>query len=259
MNANYPSIRVLGSRIHLVSVDDIIANIAEWIDTYQQGKPCRQIVVTGFHGIWEAHQRPDFKAILNAADLWAPDGIAPVWIARLKGFKKVYRTPGADIMQAFFQEAQRKGYKSFFYGDTDETLEALKKNLNLAYPNHQTVGVFSPPFRPLTAEEDDAIIAMINNAKPDVIWVGLGLPKQDRWIGDRKNRLNAPVAIGVGAAFGFLSGKVKWVPRLVGESGFEWLWRFIQEPKKLWRRDLLDGPRFIVHVILELLGLKRYD
>ncbi len=100
---------------------------------------------------------------------------------------------------------------------------------------------------------------MINETQPDVLWVGLGLPKQDRWVFEHKDRLNVPIAIGVGAAFGFLSGKVKRVPEWIGNNGLEWIWRFIKEPKKLWRRDLLDGPRFVFHVILELTGLRKYE
>lgn len=100
---------------------------------------------------------------------------------------------------------------------------------------------------------------MINMARPDVVWVGLGLPKQDRWVYEHKSRLNAPIAVGVGAAFGFLSEDIKRVPSWIGENGLEWLWRFLNEPRKLWRRDLLDGPRFLFHVLLEMTGLRRYD
>jgi len=99
---------------------------------------------------------------------------------------------------------------------------------------------------------------MINDARPDVLWVGLGLPKQERWIHEHKDRLNVPVAIGVGACFGFFSGKVKRAPLWIGRMGLEWLWRFLQEPKKLWRRDMLDGPRFMGHVFLQLTGLRKY-
>lgn len=259
MNIPRKKIKVLGSSIDIIDTTGIIWLIEEWITKKRDDEKRRQIVVTGFHGIWQAHKHPDFKAILNSADLWVPDGIAPVWIARLKGLRNVGRTPGAEIMQAFFELGNRKGYRSFFYGDTDETLAALRENLEKKYPGHIIAGTFSPPFRPLTPEEDEAVVRMINDARPDVLWVGLGLPKQDRWIFEHKDRLNVPVAAGVGAAFLFLSGKVKRVPEWVGRNGVEWLWRFIQEPKKLWRRDLIEGPQFVWHVLMELTGIRKYD
>lgn len=215
------------------------------------------MIVTGFHGIWESYKHPDFRQILNSADLWVPDGIAPVWVARLKGIKNARRTPGAEIMRSFLEQADKNGFSSFFYGDTDETLINLEKTLQEKYPNHKTAGRFSPPFRPLTPDEDTMIINMINNARPDVLWVGLGLPKQDRWIYERKDRLNIPVAIGVGIAFRFLSGDEKRVPAFIGENGLEWLWRFLKAPKKLWKRDLVEGPQFVVHVLMELMGIKK--
>ena len=161
-------IKVLGSGIDVIDLPDIVLRMEEWIS---EPAACRQLVVTGFHGIWEAHKKPDFKAILNSADVWVPDGIAPVWVARIRGIRNVHRTPGAEIMQAFFEMANKKGYSSFFYGDTDETLAALRENLEKKYPGHKVVGTYSPPFRPLTPKEDEAVIRMINDAKPDVLWV----------------------------------------------------------------------------------------
>jgi N-acetylglucosaminyldiphosphoundecaprenol N-acetyl-beta-D-mannosaminyltransferase len=257
MSDSIKAITVLGSSVRLLSVAEVTGKIEEWINA--NSTRCRRVVVTGFHGIWESHKHPDLKAILNSADLWVPDGIAPVLIARIKGMQGAARTPGAEVMQAFFELANDKGYSSFFYGDTDETLAALKKNLEMKYPGHKIVGTFSPPFRPLTPEEDEKVVKMINDAQPDVVWVGLGCPKQDLWIFEHKDRLKVPVAAGVGAAFLFHSGRVKRVPEWVGRNGLEWLWRFIQEPKKLWRRDLIEGPRFVWHVLMELAGLRKYD
>jgi len=254
-----PIVKILGSRVHMIDIPAVISIISRWIDDYQNSRKCRQIIVTGFHGLWESHKNRDFKSILNSADLWVPDGIAPVWVARMKGIKDGDRTPGADIMRAFFQTANRKGYRSFFYGDTQETLDALKSRLEEKYPGHVIAGMYSPPFRSLTREEDEEIVKMINDAAPDILWVGLGLLKQDRWICEHKDRLQVPVALGVGAALGFHSEKVKRVPEWIGKNGLEWVWRFIQEPRKLWRRDLIDGPRFIWHVMLELTGLRKYE
>ena len=252
-----PTVKVLGSRVHLIQLHDVVHQMSKWI--HQNEGICRRIVVTGFHGIWEAYQDTNFRYILNSADLWIPDGIAPVWVARWKGFSNAMRTPGVDLMRAFFEMAAKEGYSSFFYGDTDSTLAGLRENLKKEYPTHRIAGTFSPPFRALTQEEDDEIIDMINRTRPDVLWVGLGLPKQERWIFEHRFRLNVPVAVGVGAAFGFLSGQVKHAPNWLGNLGLEWLWRFIHEPKKLWKRDLVDGPRFVWHVLWEFAGQKSPD
>jgi N-acetylglucosaminyldiphosphoundecaprenol N-acetyl-beta-D-mannosaminyltransferase len=201
----------------------------------------------------EAHKSPRVRSILNEAELWVPDGIAPVWLARLHGHHNAGRAPGAEIMQEFLSRANAHGYASYFYGDTEETLSALRERIAITYPGHRIVGCYSPPFRPQTPEEEDTIIRQINTAQPDVLWVALGMPKQDIWIHERKHQLKIPVAIGVGAAFGFLAGTVSRCPEWIGRAGFEWVYRFLKEPKKLWRRDLLDGPRFLFFAGMEFL------
>jgi len=250
--ASEPSVSVLGSRVHLVSADRAVDHIEHWIDA--RDGHCRRVVVTGFHGLWEAHRNPALASILNSAELWAPDGIIPVWVARLRGHRNVERTPGAEIMEEFFVRSNARGYSSYFYGDTSETLSALRERLSRDYPGHRIAGAFSPPFRPLTPAEDREIVDRINAARPDVLWVGLGMPKQDIWIHERLNRLNVPVAIGVGAAFAFVAGTVQRCPDWIGRLGFEWVYRFLKEPKKLWRRDLIDGPRFLLRLGLEIVG-----
>lgn len=257
---NYPFVRILGSEVHVITIPMVVEYISSCIDKARETKLSRtkHIVVSGFHGLWEAHKSTEMKTILNSADLWIPDGIAPVWIARRKGVSDAVRTPGADLMQAFFEMADKNGYSSYFYGDTDETLALLKEKISARFPGHKVAGVFSPPFRPLTDDEDQGIVDRINAAKPDVLWIGLGMPKQDRWIYEHLDRLNVPVAVGVGAAFGFHSGKVKRVPEWIGRHGLEWLWRLACEPKKLWRRSLLNGPCFVFHVMVEALGIRKY-
>jgi N-acetylglucosaminyldiphosphoundecaprenol N-acetyl-beta-D-mannosaminyltransferase len=245
------TVRVMGSRVHLVSVSQTVDQMERWIGA-RDGR-CRRVVVTGFHGLWEAHQNPGFRAILNSAELWTPDGIAPVWAARLRGHRKVERAPGAEIMREFFRRADRLSYSSYFYGDTDGTLASLRQALARDYPGHRIAGAYSPPFRPLTPAEDEEIVDRINAARPDVLWVGLGMPKQDVWIHERLDRLKVPVAIGVGAAFAFAAGTVARCPEWMGRMGFEWVYRFVKEPRKMWRRDLIDGPRFLFHLGVDLI------
>ncbi len=252
-----PSIRVLGSRVHLVSVPRTVDQIEHWIE--KRDGNCRRVVVTGFHGLWEAYKNPHLQSILNGADLWVPDGIAPVWVARLQGHKDAERAPGAEIMREFFRRTDQKRYRSYFYGDTDSTLYSLRSVLARDYARHEIAGSFSPPFRALTPEEDREVIERINDAQPDILWVSLGTPKQDIWIYERLNQLKVPVAIGVGAAFAFIAGTISRCPTWVGHMGFEWAYRFLKEPKKLWRRDLLDGPQFLFHAGLELIKNESQD
>jgi N-acetylglucosaminyldiphosphoundecaprenol N-acetyl-beta-D-mannosaminyltransferase len=255
VNQNYfaasdePCVYILNSRVHLLSVSSTVDYIEQWIKNCDN--VCRRISVTGFHGLWAAHKNPRLQTILNSAELWVPDGIAPIWVARFRGHRNVDRCPGAEIMREFFHRANQKKYRSYFYGGTDSTLTSLQEALARDYPGHEIAGVFSPPFRPLTPNEDSEIIERINAARPDILWVGLGMPKQDVWIYERLNELNVPVAIGVGAAFSFIAGTVPRCPDWIGRLGFEWAYRFLQEPKKLWRRDLLDGPRFLYAVVRE--------
>jgi N-acetylglucosaminyldiphosphoundecaprenol N-acetyl-beta-D-mannosaminyltransferase len=250
-------VHILGSRVHLVSAARTVDHIERWIAT--PNSPCRRVVVTGFHGLWAAYQDSHIRSVLNGAELWAPDGIAPIWLARRRGHSKIERAPGAEIMREFLVRADRRGYRSYFYGNTDATLRALERAVSRDYPGHKVVGACSPPFRPATPGEDDAMIREINDARPDVLWVSLGMPKQDIWIYERLDRLRVPVAIGVGAAFDFMAGTVPRCPDWIGSSGFEWVYRFCKEPKKLWRRDLLDGPRFLLHALLELIDDVKSD
>jgi N-acetylglucosaminyldiphosphoundecaprenol N-acetyl-beta-D-mannosaminyltransferase len=232
--------------------------IEAWIRDPSQTH-CRFVVATGFHGIWEAHRNVAFRKVLNSADLFCPDGIAPVWLSRLARDSLPERVPGPDLLTEFLSRADRAGYRSFFLGDTDQTLLCLRERLENRYPGHKIAGLFSPPFKPIEFQEDRDLVAMINDAKPDVLWVGLGLPKQEWWIHRHRDKLLVPVAVAVGAAFGFASGRIRRAPAWIGRLGFEWMWRLAMEPKKLWRRDLIEGPRFLARALMECAGLVRTE
>ena len=154
--------------------------------------------------------------------------------------------------------ASRKEYKYFFFGDTEDTLKRLSEKLTSAFPDLQIAGYISPPFRVWTPEEDEAVVATINQANPDVLWVGLGMPKQEQWISDHRTALRVPVVVGAGASLKFLSGAVTRAPALVCNLGFEWLWRLAQEPQRVWRRVVLDAPQFIALVFLQLTGPRKF-
>ena len=256
MPKTIPSIRILGTRVDMIQTPEVMALMDRWIE----GEPhqLHHVVNTGMHGIMEAHKDPSVASVLDAADVLAPDGILAIIVARFYGYRLRKLDTGPDLLWKFSEIANRKGHKYFFYGDTAETLDLLSASLTSEFSDLQIVGYESPPFRTLTQEEDEAIVAKINQAKPDVLWVGLGMPKQEKWIFEHRDVLMVPVVVGAGAAFKFASGTVPRAPTLVYNLGFEWLWRLVQEPKRVWRRVLLDAPRFMVLVFLQLTRLRKY-
>lgn len=251
-----PFIRILGNRVHMVQMPDVLQLMEEWI---QDGQKCRYVIVSNMHAIMEAHKEPVFKEVVNSADLFVPDGISALWVGRHKGFPLQRRVCGSDLIQAFCELANQKGYRSFFYGDTENVLKHMTARLKESSPNLEILGCYSPPFRPLTPEEDEKIVGMINRLRPDVLWIALGCPKQERWMFEHRNRLDVPVMVGVGAAFKFLSGKVKRAPLWIREHHLEWLWRLVNEPARIWRRVFVDGPQFVCYTFLELSGLKKWE
>jgi N-acetylglucosaminyldiphosphoundecaprenol N-acetyl-beta-D-mannosaminyltransferase len=252
----FEQLGILGLPIHMVQIPDVVRMMAQWAKGDRSR--VRWIVVADMHAVVESHNQPEFRAMLETADLRVPDGIGLVHVARLKGIPLKSRVAGTDLMRAFFRETAGEGPRHYFYGDTDQTLHHLGRNLQAEFPGVTIAGCYSPPFRPLTQEEDDVVIQRINEAKPDVLWVGLGLPKQEQWIFNHRHRLKVPLVLGVGAAFKFLAGTVKRAPQWVCDLGFEWLWRFAREPRRLWKRIMIEGPQFVGHVALELAGLRQY-
>jgi N-acetylglucosaminyldiphosphoundecaprenol N-acetyl-beta-D-mannosaminyltransferase len=245
---------ILGCNVSCVTVEGALNRIEGWIS--EKGGRCHFVVATGFHGICEAFKDPRFRETLNSADLFCPDGIAPVWISRMRKTPLPARVPGPELLAGFAARGMRRGYRSFFFGDTADTLAALERSLIRDFPGHCIAGAVSPPFGGWTDIEDKAFVTQINAARPDVLWVGLGVPKQERWINRNRDSLEVPVAVGVGAAFRFVGGTVRRAPAWVGEAGFEWLWRLVMEPRKLWRRDLVDGPRFMYHALREVIAAR---
>lgn len=250
-----PVVDVLGVRVHGPTLDQAVNILEHWIQA--RDGVTRTVTATGFHGIWVAHNDPHFRRILNASDLFCPDGIAPVFLSRLQGRPLPARVPGPDLMQAFLERSRTTGYRSYFYGDSEETLGALRREVAVRFSGAVVAGTCSPPFRALTSSEKQEHVDAINAARPDVLWLGLGCPKQDRWIAENRDRLKVPVVVGVGAAFRFLTGRVRRAPKLVQRSGFEWAWRLVAEPRKLWRRDLIEGPRFLAAALVDAYHVRK--
>jgi N-acetylglucosaminyldiphosphoundecaprenol N-acetyl-beta-D-mannosaminyltransferase len=248
------SLTILGVSVNVVQISDVISRMQGWIA--QRGE-CRTIAVTGMHGIMEAHHDSAFKNILNSSSLVVPDGMPLIWLARLKGYGLKRRVYGPELMMDFCEISASKGYRHFLYGGAPGVAEKLAEELTNQFPGLVIAGTYSPPFRPLTAEEDQEIIENILSAQPDVLWVGLSTPKQECWMDAHRSRLNIPALVGVGAAFDIHSGQKKQAPAWMREHGLEWFFRLVQEPRRLWRRYVLYGSEFLFWVTLDLLGLRR--
>jgi N-acetylglucosaminyldiphosphoundecaprenol N-acetyl-beta-D-mannosaminyltransferase len=250
------SYRTLGVRVDAVQIPDVVAHMVEWIERRETG---HTIAVTGMHGITEALHDPEFKKIVNSASLVVPDGYPLIVLGRRKGFSLPKRVYGPDLTAAFFERTVGKGYRHFFYGGAPGVAEELARRFRQQFPRVQVAGTHCPPFRALTAEEEQSIARQLRDARPDVVWVGLSTPKQEWWMARFRSLVEVPVFIGVGAAFDFHTGRVPRAPTWLGEHGGEWLFRLAKEPRRLWRRYLLRGPDFLYHVGLELLGLRKFD
>jgi exopolysaccharide biosynthesis WecB/TagA/CpsF family protein len=248
------SFAVLGVRVNALQIPDVTKEMMRWI---QERRRCHTIAVTGMHGIMEAQHDPAFKDILNQADAVVPDGMPLVWLGRLRGLVLQRRVYGPELMLSFCQQAAIRGYRHFFYGGVPGQSERLADLFRNKFPGLQVAGAYSPPFRPLTLEEDAKILSMINATTPDILWVGLGTPKQESWMQEHRERLQVPVVVGVGAAFDIHTGTKAQAPVWMREHGLEWLFRLGQEPRRLWKRYLVYGSEFTVRVGLELLGLGR--
>ena len=192
-----------------------------------------------------------YKDIVNAADMVTPDGMPVVWLSHLKGFKYVERTYGPDLMRAL---CLRPGLRHYFFGSSVEVLLHLEQSLKKIHSGIIIVGMVSPPMRPEVVLESEEVIAAINMAKPDILWIGLGSPKQDFWMHLHRGRLEVPVMVGVGAAFDFVAGIKPQAPQWMQRNGLEWLFRLINEPQRLWKRYLIGNLLFIFYVLKAILS-----
>lgn len=206
------------------------------------------------HGLTEARRDPELRAIYNASWLTTPDGMPLVWLGP-PGVERVY---GPDLMLAVCDAGRAVGLRHYFFGGAPGITEELKARLVARYPGLEVVGIFTPPFRPLDASELATLRADVSRARPDVIWVGIGSPKQEKFMAEHAASLEAGVLIGVGAAFDFHSGRVHQAPRWMQRSGFEWLFRLCREPRRLGVRYLTTTPLFALRVLAQKLGLKTY-
>jgi N-acetylglucosaminyldiphosphoundecaprenol N-acetyl-beta-D-mannosaminyltransferase len=203
--------------------------------------------------VMEAHDSPDFAARVNGADLIVPDGMPIVWMQKLEGRQNAARVRANDLMILLCRYAESAGLKIGFYGGTQAVIDAILERAERDFPDLEIAYAHSPPFRPLTPEEDDLVTSDINAAAPAILFMGLGCPKQENWMAEHTPRLGT-VMLGVGASFDFFGGSVKESPGWLGRLGLEWLYRLTREPRRLWRRYLILNPRFLFLAIRQLIS-----
>jgi N-acetylglucosaminyldiphosphoundecaprenol N-acetyl-beta-D-mannosaminyltransferase len=208
------------------------------------------------HGLVTAQRDPEVRSALNRAGMATEDGMPLVWWCRHAGHAQARRVCGSDLLDAMCVLAVRRGHRHFFYGGSPAVLEQLVARLTRRFPGLLVAGYRSPPFRPLTDEEDAADVAAINETRPDYVWVGLGMPKQEKWMASHVGKIHATALLGIGAAFDFHAGTKPRAPRWMQRSGFEWLFRLLSEPRRLAHRYLIDNTIFVARTAQQLLGQK---
>jgi N-acetylglucosaminyldiphosphoundecaprenol N-acetyl-beta-D-mannosaminyltransferase len=248
-------VNILGVGVSVVNLQSALAAVTDAVRAHRKGYVC----VTGVHGVMEAQQDAAFRKILNEALLCTPDGMPMVWMGRWHGHREMRRVYGPDLMLDVCAWSEKNPCRHFFFGGPPGVAEALREKMTARFPHLQVVGCYTPPFRPLNAAEEKQLRETIEAVKPDILWVGLSTPKQEKFMAEFLPRLEVTLMVGVGAAFDFLSGRVGQAPRWMQRSGLEWFHRLCQEPRRLAKRYFRNNPRFVLKIAAQLCGLKKYS
>lgn len=250
-----------GRRVNMLGVGVMPLDLTRAVDTLDRWRETGRrdyVCCVSVHGLIVAQEDPAVRSAINGAGLATTDGMPLVWWCRRAGFADASRVYGPDLLAAMCDVGIQRGYRHYFYGGSPAVVEQLVARLTQRYPGLQVVGHHAPPFRALTEAEDAADIAAINAARPDFVWVGLGMPKQEKWIASHVGKIQAAALLGVGAAFDFHAGTKPHAPRWMQRSGLEWLFRLITEPRRLAYRYLVGNTTFVILTARQLLGWKTY-
>lgn len=246
--------KILGTDINVTDMEQTVQYLSHNLDELR-GK---YICVSNVHTTVMAYRDKDYRKVQNQAAMALPDGKPLSIVSKRRGYKEAKRVPGPDLMPEIFRISREKGYRHYFYGSTEETLEKLRIKLKEKYPYLKIAGAYAPPFRPLSKEEDNQMIHRINEAKPDFIWVGLGAPKQEIWMNAHMDQVSG-IMIGVGAAFDFSAGTVKRAPKWMQELCLEWLYRILQDPVRLIPRYFGTNLSFLWNVSRESKAFRKAE
>lgn len=246
---NLARANVLGVGVHAINMEQAVQAIDQAVRNRRKGYVC----VTGVHGVMEAQSDAEFKKILNNSLLTTPDGMPTVWVGRLQGFRHMDRVYGPDLMLEICRLSEERGYTHYFYGGNEGIAEKLADSLRRRYTKLNIVGMNTPPFRPLNPAEEQDLREQMMRARPDFVWVGLSTPKQERFMANHIGALDCTLMLGVGAAFDVHTGMTKDAPDWMKRAGLQWFHRLLQEPRRLWKRYLVNNPRFVFSIALQLL------
>jgi N-acetylglucosaminyldiphosphoundecaprenol N-acetyl-beta-D-mannosaminyltransferase len=252
--ASMDRVNLLGVGVMPMTLPKAMATLESWRAEGRRDYVC----CVSVHGVVVAQRDGAVRDALNRAGLATQDGMPLVWWSRRSGFPQAGRVCGPDLMDAMCSVAAERGHRHYFYGGTPEVLQRLIARMAERYPGFTVVGHHSPPFRALSEAEDAADVAAINAARPDFVWVGLGMPKQEKWMAAHVGRIEAAALLGVGAAFDFHAGTTPRAPLWMQRSGVEWLFRLATEPRRLARRYLIDNTIFVTNALRQAAGLKTY-
>ena len=247
-------VNVLGVGLSVLNLDLALAAIQRSLAQKSKGYVC----VTGVHGVMEAQRDQRLRSILNQSFLNTPDGMPMVWIGRLNGFREMDRVYGPDLMLLVCEHSRAHDHTHFLYGGGEGVAQKLRQNLEAKFPGIKILGAHTPPFRPLNPGEETELVGMVNEMKPDIVWVGLSTPKQEKFMAQYRDKFEATLLFGVGAAFDFHAGSVRQAPRWMQRGGVEWCFRLGCEPRRLWRRYLRNNPAFVFRFICQGRHLKKY-
>jgi N-acetylglucosaminyldiphosphoundecaprenol N-acetyl-beta-D-mannosaminyltransferase len=249
-----PTRAILGLPLAMVDYERTMDAMDAMIARHERGYVC----VAPVHSVMLARSDPEMRAALLGSKFTVPDGMPVVWAANLLGERLRGRVYGPELMERYNERCAQKGHRVWLYGGRDQgSLVELTLKLRQRHAGIQIVGGHSPPYRALTREEEDALVEQINQARPDVLWVGIGVPKQEKWMASMRDRLDVPVMCAVGAAFDFHAGRISQAPRWMQDRGLEWIYRIAQEPLRLLPRYLYYNPRFVLAVARQILRERR--
>ncbi len=243
-----PHFRLFGVPIATTNIPSAVGAVRSWIEHGDRG---RTVTFTTVHMLVEGMKNPGFLKILQKTDLNLPDGMPLVWYGRRRAGVEIERVCGPEFLPAFCAATADMNLRHFFYGGAEGVAARAAATLKRANPGMEIAGILSPPFRALAQEEKDEMVRAINAAKPDVVWVCLGCPKQEDWIDEFRDRLNVPVLLAVGLALDIVAGDKSRAPAALRALGLEWLYRLCQEPRRLWRRYLVYNSIFLYHLVAE--------
>jgi N-acetylglucosaminyldiphosphoundecaprenol N-acetyl-beta-D-mannosaminyltransferase len=245
---------VLGVGVHAIDLPGAVSIIEAAVRQGTKGFVC----LTSVHGVMEAQRDSRFRDLLNQALLVAPDGMPTVWVGRLQGNATMKRVFGPDLMLEVCRRSTGTGIRHFLYGGNPGIADDLAERLRCRFPGIAVVGTFTPPFRPLAPPEQLALERQMESTAPDIVWVGLSTPKQEKFMAANFQRLPCKIMVGVGAAFDIHTGHVKDAPKWIKDAGLQWAHRLCQEPGRLWKRYLVNNSAFLAALSLQLTGLRRY-